>query len=117
MRTSCTQILLTLLVLLGTATNAHALKAQGQNPDDFGYSLKPDDSSASASPVGSTALNTDVSPTGAATFSIPLTVAPGHGQIQPEISIAYNSQSNNGVAGFGCSITGLSVISRVPGNI
>lgn len=117
MRTSCTHILLTLLVLLGTATNAHALKAQWENPDDFGYSLKPDDSSASASPVGSTALNTDVNQTGAATFSIPLTVAPGHGLIQPEISIAYNSQSNNGVAGFGCSITGLSVISRVPGNI
>lgn len=117
MRTSRTHILLTLLVLLGTAANAHALKTKGENSDGFGYSLKPDDSSASASPVGSTALNTDVNQTGAATFSIPLTVAPGHGLIHPEISIAYNSQSNNGVAGFGCSITGLSVISRVPDNI
>lgn len=111
------QILITLLVLLVTGTNTYAFRAQGKNPDDFGYSLKPDDSSASASPVGSTVLNTDVSPTGAATFNIPLTIAPGHGLIQPEISIAYNSQSNNGVAGFGCGITGLSVISRVPGDI
>lgn len=61
MRTVRTHILLlTLLMLLSAATDAHALKARSQHPDDFGYSLRPDTSSADASPVGSTALSTAV---------------------------------------------------------
>ena len=53
-----------------------------------------------------------VSPTGAAVYSIAIEAPKGVGDLMPSIGIAYNSQSGNGLAGFGCNITGLSAITR-----
>lgn len=110
-------ILFVLSILSGLTIDANTHAAYGKSNDDFGYTLKPDESGISQHQVGSTTINFDISPTGAATFNIPLTVAKGHNGMQPNISITYNSQSDNGVVGYGCSITGLSVISLVPGDI
>ena len=53
-----------------------------------------------------------VSPTGAASYSIAIEAPKGVGDLMPSIGIAYNSQSGNGLVGFGCNITGLSAITR-----
>lgn len=53
-----------------------------------------------------------ISPTGAAVYSIPIEVPKGVSDLMPSIGIAYNSQTGNGIVGWGCNITGLSSITR-----
>ena len=53
-----------------------------------------------------------VSPTGATVYSVAIEAPKGVGDLIPSIGIAYNSQSGNGLVGYGCNITGLSAITR-----
>ena len=63
--------------------------------------------------VGTTAGTPDVSPNGAATYTIPVAVPPGVRDVAPSIALAYSSQTGNALAGWGWSISGLSAITRV----
>jgi len=84
----------------------------------FNYPVSP--TSTSSDPglsVGGMGTTVGVSPMGGATCSIPIEVPLGVGGLQPQLSIVYNSQSGNGLCGYGASLTGLSSITRGPKDI
>ncbi|MBR1517651.1 MAG: hypothetical protein IJ620_05880 [Bacteroidales bacterium] len=56
----------------------------------------------------------EVTTTGAATYSIPLEVAPGTNGLQPQLTITYNSLSGIGNMGYKWTLCGTSAITRVP---
>ncbi len=62
--------------------------------------------------VGSLAGEFRVNETGAATYSVPITIPDGVAGVKPSIAITYNSQYGNGLLGKGGSLAGISSISR-----
>lgn len=71
-------------------------------PVDAGFSYIPIDES--------------ISSTGARTYEIPIMTA-ANCKLTPQLSLSYNSQNGNGIAGYGWSLSGASVISAVGKNI
>ena len=57
-----------------------------------------------------------VSPTGAATYQVPLQIPPGVVGVEPKLAIVYNSQQANGtsILAAGWGVAGLSAITRCP---
>ena len=62
--------------------------------------------------VGFTQGQADVSADGAATYSIPIFTPPGINGLTPELALAYNHRQEEGIAGVGWGISGLSEINR-----
>jgi len=54
-----------------------------------------------------------VSATGAFSYSLPIEIPAGRMALQPDLSLAYNSDKKNGLLGVGWSITGFPVITRM----
>ena len=65
-----------------------------------------------AAEVGTTAGQFEVTPTGSATYTIPVTIPPGTAGLQPSVAITYDSAGGNGLLGVGFSLNGLSAITR-----
>lgn len=80
--------------------------------NDFGYTKQPVISTSEDSPVLPSNGVFDVSQAGAATYSYAINAPQGVGGMNPNIAITYNSQSGNGIVGWGCSISGISAITR-----
>jgi len=53
-----------------------------------------------------------VTPQGAASYEVPIRVAPGIAGVEPKLSFSYNSQGSNGIVGIGWGLIGLSAIMR-----
>ncbi len=62
--------------------------------------------------VGRMAGTFSITPAGTAAYQIPIAVAAGTNGIRPSIALVYDSNSPNGIAGTGWSISGLSAITR-----
>ncbi len=73
--------------------------------------------SATAADFGRTTGSFNVSPSGAATYRIPIWTPPGPNGVQPSIALVYNSNAGNGLAGMGWNISAVSSISRCPRTI
>ena len=72
---------------------------------------------ANAAAVGRLTAEFGVDAAGAATYGVPITVAPGLGGLRPNISLRYSSHDGDGLAGMGFTIGGLSRISPCPKSI
>jgi len=72
--------------------------------------------SASA-PVGSVIGQYAVNDNGNSTYTIAITSPPGTAQVQPNLSLSYNSRAKNGMLGAGWELSGLSLITRIGCNI
>ena len=65
--------------------------------------------------VGAIPLTEGITQTGAKTYSLAIPTAPGFDYV-PSISLEYNSQSGNDVAGYGWRISGISSVTRTNKN-
>jgi hypothetical protein len=63
-------------------------------------------------PVGFIPGEGNTTPSGGAVYSIPIQLPGGTNNIAPQLVLNYNSQSGNGIAGYGWNISGLSAIGR-----
>ena len=63
---------------------------------------------------GSIVADLSVSGSGGVNYTVPINVVPGLNGVQPDIALTFDSQSGNGLAGWGWNISGVSVITRIP---
>lgn len=98
------------------------VKINSTTSTDTGYSTVPKENNSSvpisvdidrSKAVGQISINSGVTPTGAKTYSIPISVPAGINNITtPQLVLSYNSQQRGGHMGEGWSLAGLSSITR-----
>jgi hypothetical protein len=71
-------------------------------------------SHAEAAAAGATAAELKVESSGAAKYTIPIAVPSGVGDLEPRLSIMYDSQAGRGIASTGWSLEGVPSVKRCP---
>src|SRR5690554_689803 len=66
--------------------------------------------------TGATKGQFTVSLSGEAQYNLPIETPPGINGIVPEVGLIFNSNSQNGIAGYGWNVSGLSAINKVGSN-
>jgi RHS repeat-associated protein len=89
-----------------------AASAASETPFNATPSLVTDAEIAETDSVGVISGQFRVNEGGAATYTIPVTVAPGTAGVTPQLALAYSSHTGNGLLGKGWSLEGLGAISR-----
>ena len=67
--------------------------------------------------VGKLADEFEVTPSGQASYEIPISTVPSTGGMAPQLAVVYNSSLKEGLLGTGFDLSGLSVINRAPSNL
>lgn len=82
--------------------------------DTSGYASMSSQKTIPAEQILTPTINAEMSvgESGALTYTLPIEIQKGINDFQPNIALSYNSQSGNGMAGWGWNVVGLSVISR-----
>ncbi len=62
--------------------------------------------------VGQITINSDISPSGAKLYNVPIQVYPGARNFSPQISLNYNSHNGNSIMGVGWDLSGVPMIKR-----
>jgi hypothetical protein len=105
-------ILLLSILLLNYDSIAQTINYQTIKYDNINFSKSID----ITKPVGAIQGAASVDLMGGAGYSIPIKAPVGSHNIVPQISVNYNSNNGNGIAGWVWQIGGLSAISRTPKN-
>lgn len=104
-----------------TTGNFHAFitknNSNPQNPDNPEEPNNPDDSNLNNKYFHDTSGNIDVDGGGQLQYSFPIALPPGVKSVAPQLNLIYSSNSTNGIAGYGWSLSGVSSISRIGRNI
>lgn len=93
---------------VSSKTNTESVKANSITP------ITPSNPTGGSQEVGITDGQLDVTLTGGATYTIPIKLPTGKNGVVPQVSLIYNSQAGNGIAGYGWNIAAGSVITRIP---
>ena len=67
--------------------------------------------------VGEIPIHSNVTPSGAKTYEVPIALCPGQENFMPRLSLVYNSQQGNSILGTGWGLSGLDAIARIPKSI
>ena len=100
-------------VIYNKSASSNSKRAsKARKSSELNISLQKASTDFSGKYVGKIPFTENVSPSGGKVYTIPIITAPGC-SFAPQISLTYNSQSGNGVAGYGWNITGVSAINIV----
>ena len=99
-----------LSIAVNTRSATLQLDPYGVFPPDEGLTGGPEASSDGV--VGAIGGTVDVGLMGAAVYTIPIELPAGINGMQPSLAITYNSQSGNGLLGWGWDLAGISAVTR-----